>query len=721
MAHRVLIWIVLGLFCVCSHPLFGAPIVDSLIQNRGPMAGGNPVDIMGSGFTGVTAVNFGSTPASSFVFINDGEIAAVAPPGALSTVTVSVTTNSGTSPVSAGSYYAYQGDWIAYVTNQGSTTITPINTATNTPETDINLTNNGTSIQPNGIAITPNGSMAYISSFNNEVTGGGPLAILNIVTQTVSFLPIIGEPESSQNYPAITPDGKTVYLPVQAPGGSNSFVLPITIATNTPESPIFVGNTTLPQDCAISPDGQTTYLLAAVADGLDMIVISNATNTIQSTIFFPEVGAIGPPPITSLVITPNGTTVYVINGDLILPFSIPENMFVNEMTLPEASVNMAITPNGQTGYLTEMSGVIPFTIATNTPGTPIVLPTGAFTPGIAITPDGTTAYVANSTANTVTPITIATNTIGTPIPTGSVPFYIAITPDPSPIALFTASVVSVSPGSTIVPVNFDATASVTSVGTIVNYSWDFGDGLTASTPSPTIMHNYDISTSPGPFSVTLTVTNSAGTSTSQVFTGHTVSRNGGPSATTTQTVVIPPSPPAPTFPPLVTAINPTTGPVSGGTTVTITGSGFTGATSVKFGSSFATFVVNSDSSITAISPPGLGTVDVLVTTSAGTSLVTQADRFTYFSPPSNFKGKIIKREFATQTEYIHRLTWDPSPDVSVVSYRLFRNGRLIATIPAQGPFAFNDHNRKKCQVDVYTLVAINSNGLESQALIVRLP
>ena len=46
--------------------------------------------------------------------------------------------------------------------------------------------------------------------------------------------------------------------------------------------------------------------------------------------------------------------------------------------------------------------VTPITTATNTAGAPIAVenPTG-----IAITPDGTTAYVANASSDSVTPIT----------------------------------------------------------------------------------------------------------------------------------------------------------------------------------------------------------------------------------------------------------------------------------------------------------------------------
>jgi uncharacterized membrane protein len=39
--------------------------------------------------------------------------------------------------------------------------------------------------------------------------------------------------------------------------------------------------------------------------------------------------------------------------------------------------------------------------------------------------------------------------------------------------------------------------------------------------------------------------------------------------------------------------------------------------------------VDSDTQITAISPAGTGTVDITVTTPAGTSAVSQDDQFTY--------------------------------------------------------------------------------------------
>ncbi len=84
--------------------------------------------------------------------------------------------------------------------------------------------------------------------------------------------------------------------------------------------------------------------------------------------------------------------------------------------------------------------------------------------------------------------------------------------------------------------------------------------------------------------------------------------------------------------PVVTGVSLTSGSTIGGTTVIISGSGFTGATAVDFGTGNAALavVVNSNTQITATSPPGAaGTVDVTVTTVNGTSQPSLGDRFTY--------------------------------------------------------------------------------------------
>ena len=70
--------------------------------------------------------------------------------------------------------------------------------------------------------------------------------------------------------------------------------------------------------------------------------------------------------------------------------------------------------------------------------------------------------------------------------------------------------------------------------------------------------------------------------------------------------------------PTVTSVSPNSGPTTGGTSVTITGTNLTGATAVKFGTGAATsYTVNSATQITATTPSqSAATVDTVVTTPA---------------------------------------------------------------------------------------------------------
>ncbi|WP_167468688.1 putative Ig domain-containing protein [Janthinobacterium lividum] len=86
--------------------------------------------------------------------------------------------------------------------------------------------------------------------------------------------------------------------------------------------------------------------------------------------------------------------------------------------------------------------------------------------------------------------------------------------------------------------------------------------------------------------------------------------------------------------PAVSSISPTAGPATGGTSVIITGTGFSSTTAVTFGATAASgFTVNSATQITATAPSGTGTVDVRVTTTGGTSATSAADQYTYVAAP----------------------------------------------------------------------------------------
>ena len=169
------------------------------------------------------------------------------------------------------------------------------------------------------------------------------------------------------------------------------------------------------------------------------------------------------------------------------------------------------------------------------------------------------------------------------------PYVEAVSPESGPITGATTVVIT-GTGFTGTPIVDFGSAPAT-------FTLDSDTEITATSPAGTA----------GPVDVTLTNANGTSpTSDADVFTYVAV--------------------------PTVSAMSPTEGPTAGGTTVTITGTGFTGATAVEFGTTPALFTVDSDTEITATSPAGAaGPVDVTVVTPEGTS---DADVFTYVAAPA---------------------------------------------------------------------------------------
>jgi YVTN family beta-propeller protein len=497
----------------------------------------------------------------------------------------------------------------AYVANMGDNTVTPINLATNTAGTPIPVGNG-----PAAIAITPDGATAWVLGEND-----GTLTPINTATNTPGT-----KIQLTANDPvalAITPDGRKAYV---AGHGSSFFgaatVTPVDLVTRTAKAPVpfnFAGPTAI----AISPDGSKAYVASDEDGGVE--VIDTVTDTVVDG--FNDGGGHA----LSETITPDGASLY-----------LPQFTFnsVNEVgtlapnavsqdvggpgglgDLYQLSRDVALSPDGAVEYITDLHGL--HRRDASTFQSVAISSGGLFAP--AITPDGSEGYLTDSAANTVTPFDASTLTLGTPIPVGTDPWAIAITPDQAPVARLS---VKAQPIGT--PTTFDASASTVTFGTIASYAWDFGDGTTATTTTPTTTHTY----TSGSYTASVTETSSGGTSTAVVFTGQTAMRNGGARARATALGSL-----ARLGAPVVTQVTPQIAAALGGDTVSVIGSGFTGASSVLFGTTpAASFTVNGDNSITAIAPASDdGPVDVTVTNSLGTSAASSADLYLYVGSVSN--------------------------------------------------------------------------------------
>ena len=132
--------------------------------------------------------------------------------------------------------------------------------------------------------------------------------------------------------------------------------------------------------------------------------------------------------------------------------------------------------------------------------------------------------------------------------------------------------------------------------------------------------------------------------------------------------------------PAITSIAPAFGSVTGGTTVTITGTNLTAASAVKFGSTSATgFTVDSETQITAIAPPStkVGPVDVTVTTLAGTSPTVNDDRFTY-------EGCVVPRLKGKRLKAAKKAIRRANCKVGTIQRRRGKPGKVLRQNPKPG-------------------------------------
>ena len=411
----------------------------------------------------------------------------------------------------------------AFVADPGPNLITPIDTATGTEGTPFDFND----YEPDALAITPDGQTAYVvpaqADQDSEITP------VNTDTDAIGTPINTGDPVSAV---AITPDGSTAY----AVSYQDDAVVPIDLATQTAGTPIPVG--TDPTAIAITPDGSTAYVVnqqcsvAPCSSPSTVTPVDLAHQTAGAPI---TVGVMA----TAIAITPDGSTAYVVNNcgsDLtcsggdgsVTPIDTTTDSAGTPIATNPFPIAIAVTADGSTAYVsTQGDGVvIPIDTATDTTGVPISV--GDPTSAIAVTPGGSTLYVAMGGDDTVIPIDTASDTVGTPIGAGTDPEAIAITPDQGPSAALTAAV----SGDTA---TFDASASLPGTSPIVSYAWNFGDGNTDTTTVPTDSHTY---AGGGTYTTTVTETDAEGTSTTQSFTGQTVSQDGSTAAEASGAVVI---------------------------------------------------------------------------------------------------------------------------------------------------------------------------------------
>ena len=484
------------------------------------------------------------------------------------------------------------------------------------------------------MATGPDGTRAYVT-----INEGGLLSVVDTATNSVVADIAVGVGASVV---ALTPDGTRAYVTVQ-PADTVSV---IDTATNTVTATIPLPGG--PNGLAITPDGTRAYVASLSSNTVS--VIDTATNTVTATI------GVGLVPIL-LTVTPDGTRVYVTN-------------------VGDSTVSVIGT-------------------ATNTVTATATVGVSAQPRLTTVSPDGSHAYVANAEPDTESVIDTATNTVVENIDFGDGPTVVAFTPDGTHAYVTNTDADTVGVLATTVIPDQGSTAggtTVTLTGHHLANATDVRFGTARAVITANTATSLTVTAPAGSGAVPVTVTTAGGTGTLGHFSYRPapaltdISPAAGPTAGSDQAIVItgrnlagaldvylgptraviqqvsdtqltvrtPPGAGAPgpggvgvtvitaggiahglsyvyLSPPTVTGVDPGTGPVTGGTQVTLTGTGLAAADQVTFNGTPAAFAIVSDTTVTATSPPSgaEGSVTVAVITPGGTA----GGSFTYVSEP----------------------------------------------------------------------------------------
>ena len=330
-----------------------------------------------------------------------------------------------------------------YVVNSGSNNVSVFDVASNTVTTTIPV-----GIAPKAVAISPDGKTAYVSNSGDDSVSIISTASNSVSSTVLGFFAPIGV--------AITLDSAKVYV---ANNTGNSLSV-ISAATGLVTGTISVGAG--PIGVAVSPDGTKAFVTNNVDNSVSQITVGN--DTVAATV----TGITAP---QNVVFSPDGTKAYVAaDGQLVIIVSgtisamtiapsaatafagapiafttagtdVASNNLGNETALTtfsssdpaDAITGNVVTLSSVVGLhkITATNGKASVTAAVTVTAGPRVEATvsvGSNPNGVAVTPDGSKVFVANTATNTVSVINTTTN-VSTPIVVGANPRSVAITPD----------------------------------------------------------------------------------------------------------------------------------------------------------------------------------------------------------------------------------------------------------------------------------------------------
>ena len=607
------------------------PSITTFAPSSGPTEGGTVVTITGQNLTGTTSVTFGGVAGTDITNVSDTSVTVVTPPHAAGGVSVALTSAGGSTTAAGVFTYVVAPVEVTGINPSfgpvaGGTTVA-VTGAGFAPGSTVAFVNLG------GGASTPAKSTLYNSATSLTVVSPahavGPTDVIVTTPGVGVSLPVVQDEFTFETTPTVLS-----VTPTSGPIAGGTPVI-ITGSNFGPDSTVAFGNggnSGFATNVVVSADGTTiSAVTPAHSAGLVAVTVADAggTGVLPNAYTY-----VGHPVITSVV--PNegpsaggntvaihgtglsGTTSVTFGGTPVPPGDIT-NVSATEVdvTAPAGTAGTTVsvndtTPGGTATLANAYTYVAPPTVASFTPtdgptaGGTLVTFTGTnLSNTSAITFGGVAGTgLANLTSTSVTVLTPANPTPG--------PVAVALT---TPGGTVTAAQQFTYVGPPMINVNgLTPDVGPTVGGTLVTISGSSLSGTTKVTfagVNGTSINNVsdneitvvDPANPAGPANVVVTAI--GGSSAPKVFTY--------------------------VAPPVLTSIVPSSGPTSGGTSVTITGTGFQPGSTVTIGGAAATVSSVTATTILAVTPPGnAGAQPVIVTDVGGPS---NALSFTYIAPP----------------------------------------------------------------------------------------
>ncbi|MTD14456.1 choice-of-anchor G family protein [Nakamurella sp. YIM 132087] len=648
-----------------TYTYVAAPTSDALAPGSGPIAGGTTVSMTGTGFVpGATTVTIGgiTVPAADVTVNGTGTALAFDTPAhATGTVDVTATTIGGTTAPLAFTYLPVPtattidpaagpvgGGQTVSITGSGFVAGATTVAFDGVPGTAVTVTPGGTSLT----VVTP----AHVAGTVpvTVTTPGGTSAPLDydyLPAPTATALDPVQGPAAGGQTVTVTGTGFVPDLTTVSIGGVDIDTADVDVTS--PTSLSFTTPAHAPGAVTVSvqtPGGASaplayTYVAAPVVTSLTP---DHGTESGGTTVTVTGSGFVAGE--TSLTI--GGLTVDPADVDVTAPTSLS---FVTPAHAPGTVQVRVLTVGGTSGPLPYTYDPVP-TAASLSPdtgplvgGTLVTVTGTGFVPGLTgVTLDGTPTPVTVGSDTSLTFLTppgvVAGDTLAVVVTNG-------VGAESTPPLTFTYGDPTVSAGS---PGVVGTPTPVTGTG------WPAGaavtitllDGATPVTGATISTTTTASGTFPGGVLLPLPDGTPAGT--------HTVSADDGEGNTATDTLVVITTPPPAA--PTIDAIAPDSGPLLGGTEVTLTGTGFVPGTVVLFDGTEITPDAVSGTELTFTVPAGTLAGPVSVQVQNPDDLVSGVVQYTYDDPQLTADDPVA----AGGTLSVDATGWPADDDVSIV-------------------------------------------------------